>query len=150
MPKTRLSIPLNDGVLSILRIGVKLSCEPPRVNAHHLIVLLFCGNIEGSKTNSSPDRVPPPSWRHRPRNWRAIDGGGPRIMATSCSITVVSPHGRWNVWVSGCHRFTNAVNTVESIIRKPPMKRRASSRNLTRCMNDTYCSSHVRGCACRS
>jgi hypothetical protein len=74
MPKTRPSIPLNDGVLSILRTGVKVSGEPSGVNAHCLLVLLVYGDIVGSKADSSPDGVPPPAWRHRPRNRRAIDG----------------------------------------------------------------------------
>jgi hypothetical protein len=74
MPKTRPSIPLNDGVLSTFRAGVKISCEPPSVNAHHLLVLLVCGNIEGSQADSSPDRVPPPAWVHRPTNRCAING----------------------------------------------------------------------------
>jgi hypothetical protein len=74
MPKTRSSIPLNDGILSTLRPGVEVSCEPPRVNARRLLVLLVCGNIGRSHTDSSPDRVPPPTWRQCPTNRRVIDG----------------------------------------------------------------------------
>jgi hypothetical protein len=74
MSKTRPSIPLNDGVLSILRTGVKVSCEPPGVNAHRLLVLLVWGNVGESKVDSSPNGVPPPAWRHRPRNRRVVDG----------------------------------------------------------------------------
>jgi hypothetical protein len=55
MPKRRPTIPLNDDVLSILQTGVEVSCEPPGVNTHHLLVLLVCGNVEGSKANSSPN-----------------------------------------------------------------------------------------------
>jgi hypothetical protein len=61
MPKARSSILLNDGVLRTLRVGVEVSCEPPGVNAHSLLVLLVCGNIGGSHANSSPDRDPPPA-----------------------------------------------------------------------------------------
>jgi hypothetical protein len=74
MPKTRSTIPLNDGVFSTLWAGVKVSCEPPRVNAHRLLVLLVCGNVGGSHADSSPDGVPPPAWRHHPTNRRAVDG----------------------------------------------------------------------------
>jgi hypothetical protein len=74
MPKTRPSIPLNDGVLSILQTGVEVSYEPPGVNACHLLVLLVCRNVKGLKVDSSPDGVPPPAWRHRPRNRCAVDG----------------------------------------------------------------------------
>jgi hypothetical protein len=50
-------------------------CEPPGVNAHHLLVLVVCGNVRGRlNADSSPDRVPPPSWKHRPTNWSAVDG----------------------------------------------------------------------------
>jgi hypothetical protein len=73
MPKIRSRIPLNDGVLNTLRPGVEVSYEPPRVNVHRLLVLLVCGNVGGSHADSSPDRVPPPAWRHRPTNRRAID-----------------------------------------------------------------------------
>jgi hypothetical protein len=72
MPKTRPSIPLNDGVLSILRTGVEVSCEPPGVNARRLLVLL--GTSGGSKADSSPDGVPPPAWRHHLRNRHAVNG----------------------------------------------------------------------------
>ncbi|KAE8666449.1 Tubby-like F-box protein 5 [Hibiscus syriacus] len=34
--------------------------------------------------------------------------GSPRCIATSSSVIVHSPHGRWNVWVSGLHRSTKA------------------------------------------
>jgi hypothetical protein len=74
MPKTKLSIPLNDGLLSILRAGVEVSYEPPGVNTRRLLVLLVYRNVGGSKADSSPDGVPPPVWRHRPRNWHAVDG----------------------------------------------------------------------------
>jgi hypothetical protein len=74
MTMTRPSIPLNDGILSTLREGVKVSCEPPGVDARRLPVLLVCGNIRGLQANSSPDEVPPPAWSHRPRNRTAIDG----------------------------------------------------------------------------
>jgi hypothetical protein len=45
--------------------------------------------------------------------------GRSRIMVMSYSVTVVSPHGRWNVWVFGHHRSTIAVNTRQSIIGRP-------------------------------
>jgi hypothetical protein len=44
------------------------------VSARRLPVLLVCRNIRGSQADSCRDRVPPPSWRHRPRNWCAVDG----------------------------------------------------------------------------
>jgi hypothetical protein len=75
--------------------------------------------------------------------------GRPRIMATSCNVTMVSPHGRWNVWVSRRHRSTSAVNVAESIIGRWPDTRRASDRNTSRRMNDAYRSSHDRGLCVR-
>jgi hypothetical protein len=59
MTKTRSSRPLNDGVLNILRAGVEVSCEPPRVDDHRLPVLLVRRNVKGSQADSSPDEVPP-------------------------------------------------------------------------------------------
>jgi hypothetical protein len=73
----------------------------------------------------------------------------PRIMMTSYSVTVVSPHGMWNVWVSGRHRSTSVINAAESIIGRPPVMRRASDRNPTRCMNGAYRSSHIKGLCVR-
>jgi hypothetical protein len=61
--------------------------------------------------------------------------GRPRIIVTSCSITVVSPHGRWNVWVSERHQSTRAIKAAESIIDRPSVMSRASGRNPTRRMN---------------
>jgi hypothetical protein len=74
MPKTRPSIPLNDGILNILRARVEVTCEPPGVNAHCLLALLVCENVGGSHNDCSRNGVPPPAWRHHPRNWRAVDG----------------------------------------------------------------------------
>jgi hypothetical protein len=74
MPKTRPSIPLNDGVLSTLKAGVEVSCELPRVNARRLPVLLVYGNIGVSQADSRHDGVPPPAWRHRPTNRSVING----------------------------------------------------------------------------
>ncbi|MED6166499.1 hypothetical protein PIB30_109938, partial [Stylosanthes scabra] len=37
----------------------------------------------------------------------------PRIMATSCNVTVTSPIGRWNVWVTGSHLSTSAEISVD-------------------------------------
>jgi hypothetical protein len=75
--------------------------------------------------------------------------GRPRIMAMSCSVTVISPHGRWNVSVSGRHRSTSDINAAESIIGGWPDTRRASGRNPARRMNDAYCLSHDRGLCVR-
>jgi hypothetical protein len=72
-----------------------------------------------------------------------------RIMATSCSITVVSPQGRWNVWVSGRHRYISAINTAESIISRWPDMRRESGRNRAHHINGAYRSSHDRGLCVR-
>jgi hypothetical protein len=75
--------------------------------------------------------------------------GRPRIMATFCNITIVSPHGRWNVWVSGRHRSTSVVNTAESIISRSSNTRRASGKNPAHHMNAAYHSSHNRGLCVR-
>ena len=40
----------------------------------------------------------------------------PRCSATSSSVMVHSPHGRWKVCVSGLHRSTNAVINAGSIL----------------------------------
>jgi hypothetical protein len=75
--------------------------------------------------------------------------GRQRIMVTSYNITVVSPYGRWNVWISGRYRSTRAVKAVESIIDRPLVTSQASGRNPARHMNDAYRSSHVRGLCVR-
>jgi hypothetical protein len=75
--------------------------------------------------------------------------GRPRIMATSCNVTVISPHRRWNVWVAGHHRSTSAFNAVESIIGRWLDTRRASGRNPACRMNGAYRSSHDRGLCVR-
>jgi hypothetical protein len=148
MPLTRPSIPLNDGVLSTLRAGAKVRCEPPRVNTRHLPLLLVHRNIKGLQANSSPDGVPPPIWSHRGVNrWPSM--GRPRIMATPYNVTVVSPHERWSMWVSGRDQSTSAINVAESIISRPLVMRRASDRNPAHRMNSVYHSSHVKGLCVR-
>jgi hypothetical protein len=59
-----------------------------------------------------------------------------RIMATYCSITVISPLGKWNVWVSECHRSTSAINAVEFIIGILSVMSRASGRNPARLITE--------------
>jgi hypothetical protein len=73
MSKTRPSITLNDSVLSTLRAGVEVSCEPHGVDPLRLLVLLVCGNIKWSNADSSLDGVPPPIWKHRATNQSAVD-----------------------------------------------------------------------------
>ena len=41
--------------------------------------------------------------------------GIPKITSTSCNVIVVSPCGKWKVWVSGRHRLTKAVIKLWSI-----------------------------------
>jgi hypothetical protein len=60
----------------------------------------------------------------------------PRIMATYCSITVISPLGKWNVWVSERHRSTSAINAVEFIIGILSVMSRASGRNPARLITE--------------
>jgi hypothetical protein len=114
------------------------------VNAYHLLVLLVCENVKGSQADSSRDGVPPPGWRHHPRNWCAIDG-----KTKDHGDVLQHHHGlpTWkvNVWVSRCHWSTSAVNAVESIIGRSSNMRRASGKNPARRMNVAYCSSHDRG-----
>jgi hypothetical protein len=146
MSKTRLSIPVNNGVLNILRARVEVSCEPPGVNAHHLSVLLIYGNIGGG--GGRRPIVAPTESLHPPGDIIPETGvlsmGRLRIMTTSCSVTVVSPHGRWNVWVFRRHRSTSVINAVESIIGRPSVMRRARGRNPAPHMNNVYRSSHIR------
>jgi hypothetical protein len=59
-----------------------------------------------------------------------------RIMATYCSITVISPLGKWNVWVSERHRSTSAINAVEFIIGILSVMSRASGRNPARLITE--------------
>jgi hypothetical protein len=148
MPKTRPSIPLNDGVLSTPRARVEVSCEPPRVNDHRLIVLLVCGNVGGRMPIAAAIESLHPSGEIVPVTGVSSMGRS-RIMSMSCNIIMVSPHGRWNVWVSGRHRSTTGINVAESIIGRSEDIRRTSGRNPARRMNGTYCSSHVRGLCVR-
>jgi hypothetical protein len=102
---------MNDGVLSILRTGVKVSCEPLGVNAHRLLVLLVCRNIGGSNVDSSPNGVPLPAWRHSPRNRCAVDG------ETKDHGNVLQRHRglptqeveRVGLWTPPVHMFTKLV-----------------------------------------
>jgi hypothetical protein len=59
-----------------------------------------------------------------------------RIMATYCSITMISPLGKWNVWVSERHRSTSAINAVEFIIGILSVMSRASGRNPARLITE--------------
>jgi hypothetical protein len=74
MPNTRPNIPLNDCVLSTLRAGVEVSCEPPGVHTRHLLVLLICGDVGGLNADSLSDGIPPPDGRYHPTNRSAVDG----------------------------------------------------------------------------
>jgi hypothetical protein len=73
MPNTRHNIPLNDCVLSTLRAGVEVSCEPPGVHVRRLLVFLICGDVGGSNANSLYNGVPSPGGRHHPTNKSAVD-----------------------------------------------------------------------------
>jgi hypothetical protein len=75
--------------------------------------------------------------------------GKSRIMVTSYNVTVVSPHKRCNVWVSGRHWSTSAINAAESIIGRPPMTSEGSDRNIARRMNGSYRFSHIMGMCVR-
>jgi hypothetical protein len=114
MPNTRQNIPLNNCVLITLWAGVEVSSEPPGVHAHRLLFLLIRVHIEGSSADASLIESFHPAEDTIPQT-RMSSMGIPRIMVTSYSVTVVSPHGRWNVSVSRRHRSTSAVNAVESI-----------------------------------
>jgi hypothetical protein len=115
-------------------------CEPPEVHARGLLILLARRDVMGSIADSLSDRVPPPDGRHVPSMRR------PRIITMSGSVTVVSPHGRWNMCIPERHRSTSIINVAESINDRPRVvTSRASGRNPARCMNDSYRSSHVKG-----
>jgi hypothetical protein len=148
MPNIGPNITLNDRVLSTLWIGVEVSREPLRVHARHLSILLICGDVGGGGGVQKPiaslteslhpvgDTIPQTG---------ASSMGRPRIMATSCSVIVVSLDGRWNMWVFERHRSTSDVNAGPSIIDRSWLMSRASSRNPARRMNGLYHSPHVRG-----
>jgi hypothetical protein len=116
MPNTRQNIPRNDCVLSALRACVEVSCEPPGVHVHHLLVLLIHGHVGGRMTIASPteslhlaeDTIP---------QIGVSSMGRPTMI--SYSVTVVSPHERWNVCVSGRHRSKSVVNVADSINGRP-------------------------------
>jgi hypothetical protein len=147
MPKTRLIIPMNDYTLITLRVGVEVSCEPPRVHGHRLLVLLIYGDVGGGGGSNVDSFFDGPLHQAEGTGSqiRVLSMGRPRIMVTSCTITMVSPHRRWNVWVSKRHRSTRAVKAAKSIIGRPPMTSRASGRNPECRMNDAYHSFHMRG-----
>lgn len=62
--------------------------------------------------------------------------GRSRIMATTCMVTVTSPHGRWKLWVSRHHRSTMAVHKGPSIGGRPATTWTAMSRNPALCRYD--------------
>jgi hypothetical protein len=148
MPNIRPNIPLNNNILSTLWTSVEVSCEPPGVHVHRLPVLLIHRDIGGRRPIASPMES-----LHQVGDTNPQTGvpsmGRPRIMATSCNVTMVSLDGRWNVWISGRHRSTSDINAGPSIIGRPWLMSRASGRNPARCMNGSYCSSHVRGLCMR-
>jgi hypothetical protein len=76
--------------------------------------------------------------------------GRPRIMAMTCSITVISPDGRWNVWVPRRHQSMSVINAAASINDRSRLTSRASGRNTARRMNGSYRLSQCRGCVCGS
>jgi hypothetical protein len=124
-----------------------VSYEPPEVNARWLLLLLVCGHVGGGggrMSIASPTKSLHPTRDTSPHIGKS-SMGRPRIIATSWSVTVVSLHGRWSVWVSGRYRSTSVVNVVRSINGRPPVTRWASDRNPAHCMNGVYCSSHIRG-----
>jgi hypothetical protein len=114
------------------------------VIAHHLSVLLVYGNIRGRRPIAAATESLHPAGDTVPET-DASSMGRPRTMATSCSITVVSPHRRWNVCVFEHHRSISVVNAAESIISRSPDMMQASGRNPACRMNDMYRSSHDRG-----
>jgi hypothetical protein len=118
------------------------------VNASRLPILLVYRNIRGHRPIAAVMESLHPARDTVPET-NAPSMERPRIMAMFCSITVISPHKRWNVWVSGCHWSTSAVNAAESIIGRWPDTRQASGRNLTCSMNGAYRSSHDRGLCVR-
>jgi hypothetical protein len=74
MSNTRPNIPLNDSIISTLWAVAEVSCEPLRVHARCLSVLLIQCNIRGSKANCLSDRVSPLDRSHHPTDWSAVDG----------------------------------------------------------------------------
>jgi hypothetical protein len=148
MPNTRPNIPLNDRVLSTLQTGVEVSCEPPGVHTHRLPVLLIHRDVGGRRPIASPTESFHPARDTSPQIGVSLMER-PRIMVTSCNITVVSPDERWNVWVFRRHQSTSDVNAGLSIIGRTRLTSRASTRNLARCINGSYRSSHVRGLCVR-
>jgi hypothetical protein len=114
------------------------------VNARCLSILLVCRNVGGHRLIAAAMESLHPAGDTIPEIG-APSMGRSRIMATSCSVTVISPHGRWNVWVSGRHQSTSGVNAAEFIISRWPDTIRASGRNPARHMNGAYRSSHERG-----
>ena len=57
--------------------------------------------------------------------------GNPMITSTSCNVIVISPCGRWNVWVSGRYRSTNAVINAWSSCMDGTKCRPSRPSNLT-------------------
>jgi hypothetical protein len=124
-----------------------VSCEPPGVHTRRLLVLLIHGDVGGGGGRmpiASPTESLHPVEDTSPQIG-VTSMRRPRIITTSYNITVVSPQERWNMWVSGCHRSTSVVNTVESISGIPRVTSQASDMNPARRMNGSHRSSHVRG-----
>jgi hypothetical protein len=109
MSKTRLIIPLNDYVLRTLWAGVEVSCEPPEVHTHRLLVLLICRNIGGLNVDSFSDRVPSLGRRHRPTNRSVVDGKTKDhgdVLQHHCGHATrkVQHVGLWMPLVHKCHQ----------------------------------------------
>jgi hypothetical protein len=144
MPKTRPTIPLNHDILSIIGHVSKWVVSYPEWTPIIFLSFWSVGTSGGCRLIAVVMESLHPAGDTVPETG-VPSMGRPTIMATSYIVTVVSPHGRWNMWVFERHQSTSAINTAESIIGRSPGTRRASGRNPARCLHGVYRSSHNRG-----
>jgi hypothetical protein len=119
VPKPSPSVPLNDTDVSILRVGLEVSCTRTRVDAQRLSlhpagdIVPQIGSMSGVgvgvNVDSSHDAIPPPSWRHRPTNRGAInehtqDHGDILKRRRGLTARQVKHVGLWMPPVHKCHQ----------------------------------------------
>jgi hypothetical protein len=134
-------IHLDHTVIRTFRTSVKVGCRPTIVDVRRFFVLVIRSDVGWADADELNDPIPPISGTHRSTHWVVVDGY-PNSMATSWSVIVISPHDRWKVWVSECHRLISVINVAKSMIDNPLLISLDSGRKWARRMNGVYYSSH--------
>jgi len=81
-----------------------------------------------------------PSSRVNSQSWRSLPVMGmPRSHATSSSVMVISPTGRWKLLVSSCHLSDKAQTNPWEMFSYPVFRRGVRSEAFTSSQNQLFC-----------